>query len=380
MHRLPAALLLTLAASSLQALRVEIHPAGPLSIYRANADHGYVDLVLHNVLVVNDSPHAVDLGDVTVEVLEGTAVIESRTILPAEIGKTTKEIAAKGQLATAQLDTDFPWADLKSRKLVLGAGTHLLPHQAAAIKNIYLTVHGEPSRVRVRAAAAKGVTAMATIPITRQAPARYSSPLQGVWYLRSIPNVTSHHRWNSQTEFAVDFFKLGENGLPWRTDGRSAADYYAFGTPVLAAADGVVAAAENGATQDYEIRLQKPGESDQAFDERLTRYNLEMMKKDPYKAMIGNYVVIRHANGEYSSYAHLKAGSVTLQKGDRVTRGQPIGAIGDTGDTNIVHLHFGISDGPDPLTWHSLPFDFNDLRPTGGDLGRVVRSVPRPAQ
>ena len=178
------------------------------------------------------------------------------------------------------------------------------------------------------------------------------------------------------TEFAVDFFKMGENGLPWRTDGRSAADFYGFGAPVLAAADGVVVAVENSAVQNYDVRLRKPGESDEAYGQRLTKYNVEMMKSDPYKAMIGNYVVIRHEHGEYSGYAHLQTGSVAVHKGDRVTRGQKIAAIGDTGDTNLVHLHFQVMDGPDPVTSRSIPFAFDDLQPGGGDLGRIVRKRP----
>jgi murein DD-endopeptidase MepM/ murein hydrolase activator NlpD len=232
-------------------------------------------------------------------------------------------------------------------------------------------VQGMPTSVRIRAFA-KGTQATIVVPISQKTPNLYHSPLQGVWYMRGAQDITSHHRWNANTEFAVDFFKYGENGLPWRTDGRSAADFYAFGLPVLAAADGVVVAAENTATQNYDVRLQHPGESDEAYDARLTAYNLAMMKTDPYKALIGNYVVIQHGD-EYSSYKHLKTGSVLVKPGDHVTTGQQIASVGDTGDSNFVHLHFQISEGVDPLTARSIPFTFINLRPAGGDLGRIVR-------
>lgn len=362
-------LLVLAVAPAASALQVRIFPAGAVYAYRANPDHHYVDLVIHNIVFVNDSRHPLDLRGATVEVLEGETVIQTRTLTRAEIRRTTAEIAKNGQLATAQLDTDFPWPYLRDHNLSLAAGDRLAPRQAAAIKNVYLTVQGEPTSIRVRS-----LTATATAPIAYGSKNKYSSPVQGVWYMRSIPNITSHHRWNAPTEFAVDFFKMGENGLPWRTDGRSAADFYGFGAPVLAAADGVVVAGENGAVQNYDVRLRKPEESEEAYEQRLTKYNLEMMKADPYKAMIGNFVVIRHDNGEYSSYAHLQTGSVTAGKGDRVRRGQRIAAIGDTGDTNLVHLHFQIMDGPDPVTSRSIPFAFTDLFPPGGDLGRIVRT------
>ncbi|HKS21463.1 MAG TPA: hypothetical protein VJZ76_01595 [Thermoanaerobaculia bacterium] len=82
--------------------------------------------------------------------------------------------------------------------------------------------------------------------------------------------MTSHHRWNSQTEFAVDFFQLGENGLPWKTDGRSAEDYFGYGAPVLAAADGIVVATENDAVQNYDVRLRQEGESEADGPDPLT--------------------------------------------------------------------------------------------------------------
>lgn len=355
------------------ALQVQVFPAGDLYVGQANPDHHYVDLVLHNIIVVNDGRSAVDVSNVTIDVLEGERILESRSISAGEIRATTSEISGRGQLATAQLDTDFPWQALRDRGITLGTGSRLQPKQAAAIKNVFMTVQGVPTSVRVRATAS-GKTATTRVAVSqRKSPNSYRSPVKGVWYMRSIPNITSHHRWNTQTEFAVDFFKMGDNGLPWKTDGRSAADFYAFGEPVFAAADGVVVDAESRSVQDYDVRLQRQGESDEAYDARLTKYNLELLKSGA-KALLGNFVVIEHAGGEFTSYDHLKTGSVSVKKGDRVVAGQQIAAIGDTGDTNIVHLHFQVSDGPDPLQARSIPFTLVDLRPSGGDLGRMVRT------
>lgn len=54
----------------------------------------------------------------------------------------------------------------------------------------------------------------------------------------------------------------------------------------------------------------------------------------------GNLVRIRHADGFETRYAHLSRIDVRL--GDRVERGQAIGAVGSTGRSTGPHLHFEI--------------------------------------
>ena len=371
-----AGTLLVGLSTSAFALQVQIYPAGAIYLQRSNPDHAYVDLVVHNIIIVNDAARAVSIRGVAIDIMSGDKVLERRLVDAEEVRKTTATIFASGQLPTAQLDTDFPWAALRDKKVTIASGARLATHEAAVIKNVFLTVQGMPTQIRVRATA-KGsseIVAETRVAVSQKEPNRYHAPVKGVWYLRSVPNITSHHRWNSQTEFAVDFFKMGENGLPWRTDGRSATDYFGFGEPVFAVADGRVVDAGGGAVQDYNVRLQRTSESDEAYDQRLTQYNLDLIKSGGYRAMVGNFVVIEHPNGEFSSYAHLKTGSVLVKKGDTVKAGQPIAAVGDTGDTNLVHLHFQVSDGADLRLSRSIPFAFDNLFPPGGDLGRVVRT------
>jgi murein DD-endopeptidase MepM/ murein hydrolase activator NlpD len=52
----------------------------------------------------------------------------------------------------------------------------------------------------------------------------------------------------------------------------------------------------------------------------------------------GNYVVVVHGNGWSTLYAHLSA--FTVNDGDVVRRGDPIGLIGSTGFSTGPHLHF----------------------------------------
>lgn len=86
-------------------------------------------------------------------------------------------------------------------------------------------------------------------------------------------------------------------------------------TPVLAAADGVVAFVRDdsysgGPTADY------------WFD--------------------SNFIVIRHPHGEYSRYDHLAHESAEVYIGQRVRAGQPIARTGMTGYTFVSHLHFQV--------------------------------------
>ncbi|SLN00286.1 Phage peptidoglycan binding endopeptidase [Brachybacterium faecium] len=54
----------------------------------------------------------------------------------------------------------------------------------------------------------------------------------------------------------------------------------------------------------------------------------------------GEYIVIKHADGNFTGYAHLNSRSVPT--GKKVTKGQQIGNMGTTGESTGVHLHFSV--------------------------------------
>jgi len=56
----------------------------------------------------------------------------------------------------------------------------------------------------------------------------------------------------------------------------------------------------------------------------------------------GNMVRIDHGNGFQTRYLHLAYGTVNINVGDRVTRGQIIGFMGNTGNAFGAHLHFEV--------------------------------------
>ncbi|MEO6394901.1 MAG: M23 family metallopeptidase [Devosia sp.] len=61
----------------------------------------------------------------------------------------------------------------------------------------------------------------------------------------------------------------------------------------------------------------------------------------------GNLILIRHANGYVSAYAHLK--SISVQKGANVSRGDTIGLSGMTGSVSRPQLHFELRKGATPV-------------------------------
>ena len=86
------------------------------------------------------------------------------------------------------------------------------------------------------------------------------------------------------------------------------------GTPIKAAASGTVIRASNGWTGGY-----------------------------------GNLVVIQHANGMITFYAHMLNGSMKVSVGQHVTQGQVIGLVGSTGRSTGPHLHWEVRGAKNPL-------------------------------
>jgi len=74
----------------------------------------------------------------------------------------------------------------------------------------------------------------------------------------------------------------------------------------------------------------------------------------------GNRIVIKHRNGEYSAYEHLKYRGSKVKKGQRVKKGQLIGYSGNTGYSFSPHLHFEVFINPDEykIEGDTVPVNF----------------------
>jgi len=94
------------------------------------------------------------------------------------------------------------------------------------------------------------------------------------------------------------------------------------------------------------------------------------------------YVRIKHSNEYYTLYYHLKSGSVCVNVGDKVIKGQKIGIMGATGQATGVHLHFQIDKGssassinPYDYLFNNKPFIQNEELPTTDILLMVKKAI-----
>ncbi len=79
----------------------------------------------------------------------------------------------------------------------------------------------------------------------------------------------------------------------------------------------------------------------------------------------GNMLVVDIGGGAYAFYAHLQRGSLKAKLGDKVTAGQVLGLLGNTGNSTAPHLHFHLMDSPSPLNANGLPYVFTRFTSSG---------------
>lgn len=170
-------------------------------------------------------------------------------------------------------------------------------------------------------------------PMTKTA---FQFPMKGKWFVFWGGNdVLSNYHYAHETQrYALDIIRT-QDASSYQGEGKNNEDYYAFGEPLYAAADGKVVEVKN------DIPDNTPG---------------VMNAEEP----AGNVVVIDHGNGEHSITAHLKKGSVAVNKGDNVKQGDLIGHLGNSGNSSEAHLHFQVSDGPDIFTSRSVQIRWAD--------------------
>lgn len=173
------------------------------------------------------------------------------------------------------------------------------------------------------------------------------APLSGDrWVAANGPSNTSGHRRALipidahaaiAQRFAIDWVQINKEGKTFSGDPKDNKNYYAFGHDALAVADGVVAAVLDGIPNNV------PG-----IDSRAQPITLANVG--------GNFVQLDVGGGLYAFYAHLQPGSLRVKVGDKVRRGQVLGLVGNTGNSTEPHLHFHISNSPEPLGAEGFPY------------------------
>jgi hypothetical protein len=158
--------------------------------------------------------------------------------------------------------------------------------------------------------------------------------------------------------FALDLW-MKRDGHTSRGSGRANSQYYCWSAPVVAPADGVVVQVRDGVPDN------PPGHIASTV-------------------LYGNHLVIDHGNGEYTLLAHLRRGSLAVKPGARVTRGQRLARVGNSGFSTEPHLHYQLMDAADYRTAQGLPARFRDYvadgqRVPGGEPQRGQTIAPAEA-
>ncbi len=371
-----------------EAAQISLLPGGKLQLNVTNPGKNYTDVVLHSILITTGAEEEFNVSGMRIDILAQGQIALSRFIpLERLVGETqgVAQMVEQGMAVFLKVQILSPqgFEGLFGRPLEFAGSPAMEPNQVLMLTRqqfsldfpadeLRVTVHGSDAAGAEDSLSASAQIEMRTSPIT------YTAPLHGAWLMASLPSIQSHHRLNPPTEFAVDFFKTDSTGNIHAGDRLDATGYFGYGAEVLAVADGEVVFIIADEAQDRAAYFPQAGESTQQARARIGRYNMRRLMADFGRAAAGNIVTIRHeVNGvtEYSSYGHLKAGSVSVALGDEVKRGQVIAAVGDTGDSAAVHLHFQINAGANAFMSKSLPFKFSDLDPVLGgiDPGRFVQ-------
>jgi murein DD-endopeptidase MepM/ murein hydrolase activator NlpD len=103
------------------------------------------------------------------------------------------------------------------------------------------------------------------------------------------------------------------------------------GTPVLAARAGTVVALRSDADAGGE----------------------DLRYKNSY-----NYIILRHDDGTFAEYCHLRKDGVLVKLGQQVKVQERIGLSGNTGFSSRPHLHFSVFQTIDGKTRRTLPIQF----------------------
>ena len=161
-------------------------------------------------------------------------------------------------------------------------------------------------------------------------------PKEGLWYVAwgGRDAIHNHHVRAPDQRFAYDFVVL-QDGKPSRGDGARNEDHFCFGEPVVAPAAGRVVVAIDGQADNA-----RPGAK-------------------PEKPGPGNHVIIDHGNGEHSLIAHFRQGTVAVKAGQQIAAGEHLGECGNSGTSDLPHIHYHLQTGAAFQQGLGLPAPFS---------------------
>ncbi|MFG2194898.1 M23 family metallopeptidase [Streptomyces sp. NPDC048639] len=191
-------------------------------------------------------------------------------------------------------------------------------------------------------------------------PLEVAPPVGGRWNALNSPadKVPSHGIRAYGQAYAIDVVSEPEEGSRpgfgfWPVV-RPSGDFPAYGQPVLAVADATV------------VRV-RAGRRDQSLSRNswlaLIPFFIEGAFRDLSGpgALVGNHVILDLGGGTYALYAHLQRGSATVREGQKVSEGQEIARVGNSGNSTEPHLHFQLMDDADPHVANGVPFSWRGI-------------------
>lgn len=140
--------------------------------------------------------------------------------------------------------------------------------------------------------------------------------------------------WLAQ-RYAVDYERLDAENRIYDGPRNDNESYTIYGEEAIAVADGTVVRVTDGISENV------PGE----FPEDITLEEAD-----------GNSVIVDLGGDNYALYAHFQPGSIRVEEGDRVERGDVLGLVGNSGNSIAPHLHFHVMSRPLSLASNGLPY------------------------
>ena len=357
-------------------VEIRFCPQSQVRPFPLESQRGIQSLLLQNAIIINRHESAIDIADIWIELTRNGNPVDSRRINGDDLARASASGPALQKSGMLELLAfQFCGTALIPKGVVL-AGPTLLPGQALLLSQQPFAYRGQRDTLNLRVHArmdGQDIEARGALPIKSGfAQAAFRFPLRGTWFAAVGPTMHTGHRWALPEEFGYDMARLGKDGATHRGSGERFAEYYAYGAPVIAAADGRVVAAVND-EQENSAMLRRPGERDDAYGARVQEIQATLLRKGT-NAVTGNHVVIDHGGGEYSLYAHLRPGSVRVKIGDRIAAGAVLGRLGSSGNSTEPHLHFQVCDAADPLACAGIPVEFTGVRLPYADYPRQLQS------
>jgi hypothetical protein len=188
------------------------------------------------------------------------------------------------------------------------------------------------------------------------APVGIDSPLKGPgWFVMETTTPMSHHFRSQITlkgvtrvpqRYAQDYIFVDPGfGAPFSGNDTIARDFFGFGKEIFAVTDGIVIEVHDG-LPDIENTTEVPPAS--------------------FATAGSNSVILDIGDKKYACYAHMVNGSILVKPGDIVKEGQIIGHMGNSGNSDLPHLHFQIvTDNPFFFGAEGYPFVFTSFDEIG---------------